>query len=155
MMSATTKYRVTLTQAEREILKMLVSIGKAAARKITHARILLLADEHSSASKNTDESIAKALQVGTATVARVRRRFVEQGLEAALNRQVQQNRRGKKLDGEAEAFLVATACSAAPQGRASWTLKLLADRLVACDIVESISSEAVRQTLKKTNLNLG
>ena len=88
-------------------------------------------------------------------MARVRCRFVEQGLEAALNRQVQQNRRAKKLDGQAEAFLVATACSEAPAGRSSWTLKLLADRLVACEIVDSISTETVRKTLKKTNLNLG
>lgn len=155
MMSTTAKYRVKLTQEEHEMLSALVSTGKAAARKITHARILLLADEHLSTNNYTDESIAKALQIGIATVGRVRRRFVEQGLDSALNRQVQENRRAKKLNGEAEAFLVATACSAAPKGRKSWTLKLLADQLVACDIVASISPEAVRQTLKKTNLNLG
>lgn len=149
------KYKVTLTVEERAMLRDLVSVGKAAARKITRARILLLADENSEAGKHTDEAIAKALQAGTATVARVRRRLVEQGLEAALNRKFQHNRRAKKLDGRGEAFLVATACSAAPEGRTSWTLKLLADRLVECDIVDSISPEAVRQTLKKTNLSLG
>lgn len=149
------KYRVTLTEEERLTLKRRVSTGKAAARKLTHARILLLTDEHSEDGQQTDESIAKALQVGVVTVARVRCRFVEQGLEAALNRQVQQNRRAKKLDGQAEAFLVATACSEAPAGRSSWTLKLLADHLVACEIVDSISTETVRKTLKKTNLNLG
>ncbi len=154
-MMVTKKYRVTLTEEERATLKGLVSSGKAAARKITHARILLLTDENSEAGKNTDESIIKALQVGDTTVARVRRRFVEQGLESALNRQVQLNRRAKKLDGQGEAFLVATACSAAPEGRTSWTLKLLAERLVECHIVDSISPEAVRQTLKKTNLSLG
>ena len=147
------KYRVTLTTEERAMLGDLVSVGKAAARKITHARILLLADERSEAGGRTDEAIAEALQVGTATVARVRRRLVEHGLEAALNRKVQRNRRAKKLEGEA--FLVATACSAAPEGRKSWTLRMLADRLVECDIVDSISPEAVRQTLKKTNSSLG
>ncbi len=148
-------YKVTLTAEERETLKKLVSSGKTAARKITHARILLLADENSEEGNNTDQSIVKFLQVGVVTVERVRRRFVEQGLESALNRQVQENRKRKKLDGGAEAFLVATACSAAPGGRKYWTLKLLADRLVECEIVESISRETVRQTLKKTNLNLG
>lgn len=149
------KYRVTLTEEERSFLKGLVSSGKAAARKITHGRILLLADENSGAGNNTDEAIVNALQVGVVTVARIRQRFVEQGLESALNRQVQKNRKSKKLDGEAEAFLVATACSAAPEGRKSWTLKLLADRLVECEVVETISTEAVRKTLKKMNLNPG
>jgi len=149
------KYRVTLTEEERSMLKDLVSVGKAAARKITHARILLLADENSKAGSHTDEMIVKALQVGLISVGRVRKRFVENGLEAALNRQVQINRKAKKLDGEAEAFLVATACSAAPEGRTNWTLKLLANRLVECSYVESISPEAVRQALKKTNLSLG
>ena len=148
-------YKVSLTTEERAMLRDLVSVGKAAARKITHARILLLADENSDAGKQSDDAIVGALQVGASTVARVRRRFVEQGLEAALNRQFQRNRRARKLDGEGEAFLVATACSAAPEGRKSWTLRLLADRLVECDIVDSISPEAVRQTLKKTNLSLG
>jgi len=149
------KYRVTLTDEERMFLKGLVSSGKTAARKITHARILLLTDENSEAGNYTDESIVKALQVGVVTVSRIRQRFVEQGLESALNRQVQKNRKQKKLDGEAEAFLMATACSAAPEGRKSWTLKLLADRLVEYEIVDSISTESVRKALKKMNLNLG
>ncbi len=149
------KHGVKLTEEERSALKILVSSGKALARKITHARILLLADENSESGNNTDESIVKALQVGPSTVARVRRRLVEEGLESALNRQVQKNRRTRKLDGEGEAFLIATACSQAPQGRTAWTLKLLADRLIECEIVNSISTEAVRQTLKKTRLNHG
>lgn len=148
-------YRVTLTIDERRTLKKLVSSGKTAARKITHARILLLTDESSEEGNNTDQSIVQSLQVSVVTVERVRQRFVEQGLESALNRQVQKNRKSKKLDGEAEAFLVATACSAAPEGRKSWTLRLLADRLVECEVVESISHETVRKALKKTNLNLG
>jgi len=149
------KYKVTLTVDERQALIELVSSGKSAARKMTHGRILLLADENSDEGSITDQSIAKSLHVSVVTVERVRRRFVEEGLESALNRQIQKNRRSKKLDGKAEAFLVATACSTAPEGRKSWTLSLLADRLVECDIVDSISIESVRQTLKKTNLNLG
>ena len=99
------KYRVTLTEEERGMLKTLVSTGKAAARKITHARILLPADEDSEQGRQIDDSIVKALQVSRSTVERLRCRFVEQGLEAALNRKVQLNRRAKKLDGKAEAFL--------------------------------------------------
>jgi len=137
----TRKYVVRLTEEERSVLKVLVSSGKASARKITHARILLLADENSESGKNTDESIIKALQVGLSTVARVRRRLVEEGLESALNRQVQKNRRARKLDGEGEAFLIAVACSQAPEGRTTWTLKLLADRLIECEIVDSISMQ--------------
>jgi transposase len=151
----TRKYVVRLTEEERSALKVLVSSGQASARKITHARILLLADENSESGKNTDESIIKALQVGLSTVARVRRRLVEEGLESALNRQVQKNRRARKLDGEGEAFLIAVACSQAPEGRTAWTLKLLADRLIECEIVDSISTEAVRQTLKKTRSSHG
>jgi len=151
----TREYVVRLTEEERSALKVLVSSGKASARKITHARILLLADENSESGKNTDESIIKALQVGLSTVARVRRRLVEEGLESALNRQVQKNRRARKLDGEGEAFLIAVACSQAPEGRTTWTLKLLADRLIECEIVDSISMEAVRQTLKKTRSSHG
>ncbi len=98
-----------------------------------------------------DEEIARALKVGTATVERVRRRCVEEGLEAALGRRQQLNRRRRKLDGEGEAHLIALTCSQPPEGRASWTLQLLADQLVECEIVDSISTETVRQTLKKTN----
>ena len=90
----------------------------------------MLADENSDAGKQTDNAIVGALQVGSLTVGRVRRPLVEQGVEAALNRQFQRNRRARKLDGEGEAFLVATACSAVPEGRKSWILRLLADRLV-------------------------
>ena len=101
-----------------------------------------------------DEEIARSLQIGNATVERVRRRCVE-GVEAALGRKEQLRRRQKKLDGLGEAHLIALACGEPPEGRAGWTLQLLADRLVECEIVESISTETVRQTLKKTNSNLG
>ena len=100
-----------------------------------------------------DTDIAKAVYCSRLTVERVRKRFVVEGIESALNPKVQKRYRSKKLDGEGEAFLVATACSSVPEGRFDWTLQLLADRLIECKIVDSISGEAVRQTLKKTNLN--
>ena len=131
------KYRVELTVEEQEELKALVSRGRAAAYKQTHARILLLSDENQAEGPMMDQEIARSLQVGRATVERVRRRCVEEGVEAALGRREQLNRRQKKLDGQGEARLVALACAEPPLGRVSWTLKLLADRLVECKIVES------------------
>ena len=144
------KYRVELTVAEQEELKALVSRGRTAAYKQTHARILLLSDENQAEGPMMDQEIGRALQVGTATVERVRRRCVEEGVAAALGRKEQLNRRRKKLDGQGEAHLIALACSP-PEGRVSWTLQLLADGLVEGEIVESISDETVRRTLKKTN----
>ena len=152
------KYRVGLTeeeQEEQEELKGLVSKGWAAAYKQTHARILLLSDENQVDGAMRDEDIAWVLKVGSATVERVRRRCVEEGLEAALGRKQQLKRRKKKLDGQGEAHLVALACSQPPEGRVSWTLQMLADGLVAQEIVDSISTETVRRTLKKTNSSLG
>ena len=101
----------------------------------------------------TDEEIARSLQIASATVERVRRRCVEEGIEAALGRKEQQRRRPRKLDGAAEAHLIAMACGEPPEGRARWTLRLLADRLVEWEIVDSIHPETVRKTLKKTNSN--
>ena len=115
-----------------------------AARKARHARILLHADEDCDAGYSKDEDIAAVLHVGRVTVERVRKRLVEEGLRSALVPKPRRRHRPKKLDGQAEAFLVA-----APAGRKDWTLQLLADRLVTCQIVESISAEAVRQVLKK------
>ncbi len=149
------KYRVGLTEEEQEEPKGLVSKGWAAAYKQTHARILLLSDENQVDSAMRDEDIAWVLKVGSATVERVRRRCVEEGLEAALGRKQQLKRRKKKLDGQGEAHLVALACSQPPEGRVSWTLQMLADGLVAQEIVDSISTETVRRTLKKTNSSLG
>ena len=149
------KYRVALAEEEQQELKGLVSRGWAAAYRQTHARILLLCDENQANGPMKDEEIARALQVGTATVERVRRRCVEEGLERALGRKEQLNRRPQKLDGHDEAQLIALACSQPPEGRASWTLQLLADRLVECEIVDRISAETVRQTLKKTHSSLG
>ena len=149
------RYRVRLSREEREELKTLVCRGRAAAYRQTHGRILLLSDEAQGDGAMKDEDIARVLQIGHATVERVRRRCVEEGIEAALGRKRQGNRRPKRLDGAGEAHLIALACSQPPEGRASWTLKLLADRLVECEIVESISTETVRQTLKKPNSSLG
>ena len=149
------KYRVKLSTEEQQELKRLVSQGKAAAYKQTHARILLLSDENQAEGGMKDVEIARSLQVGTATVERVRRRCVEEGLERALGRKEQVNRRPRKLDGAGEAQLIALACSQAPEGRrAGWTL-LLADRLVEREIVHSISAETVRNTLKKTRSSPG
>ena len=131
------KYRVELTVEEQEELKALVSRGRAAAYKQTHARILLLSDENQAEGPMMDQEIARALKVGAATVERVRRRCVEEGVAAALGRKEQLNRRRKKLDGQGEAHLIALACSPPPEGRVSWTLQLLADGLVECEIVES------------------
>jgi len=149
------KYRVKLTTAERDTLKQLLGKGRISARKMAHAQILIHADENRTAGALKDADIAQAIHVSSLTVERVRKRFVEEGIESALNPKVQSRRRPKKLDGQGEAFLVATACSPAPEGRGDWTLRLLADRLVECEIVDSISGETVRQVLKKTPLNRG
>ncbi len=149
------RYRVSLSVEEQQELKGLVSRGRTAAYKQTHARIMLLSDENQECGAMKDEEIARALRVGDATVGRVRRRCVEEGVEAALGRRQQVNRRPRKLDGQGEAHLTHLACSEPPEGRAGWTLQLLADRLVQCEIVDSISPETVRQTLKKTNSSLG
>lgn len=148
------KYRVTLTADERHDLEQLLRKGKAAARKLTHARILLLADEGQDRKGRTDEQISEALQVGLRTVSRVRKRFVTEGLEQAVNPRPQPRRPDKiKLDEEAQGQLVELACSDPPEGRGSWTLQLLADRLVVLGQVESVSRETVRQALKKTTFN--
>ena len=149
------KYRVELTEGERGELKGLVSRGRAAAYRQTHARILLLSDENQAEGSMMDREIARVLQVGTATVERVRRRCVEEGVEAALGRRQQLNRRPKKLDGSGEAHLIALACSPPPEGRVSWTLQLLAEGLVERKVVESISADTVGRTLKKTNSSPG
>ena len=115
----------------------------------------MLSDEAGKDGGMTDEEIARSLQIASATVERVRRRCVEEGIEAALGRREQQSRRPKKLDGAAEAHLIALACGEPPEGRARWTLRLLADRLVECEIVDRIHPETVRKTLKKTRSGPG
>jgi transposase len=144
------RYRVTLTQPERQELQQLISRGKADARKLAHARILLQADEAEGGPRRTDEQVASALDASTRTVERVRERFVEWGLDAALLPRPSKRVYARKLDGRQEAKLVALACSKPPAGKARWTLRLLADEMVELDVVESVSHETVRQTLKKT-----
>jgi len=147
-------YIVTLTAEERSSFQGLISKGKAAAHKQLHARILLKADV-SEGQSWTDEEIAEALEISRPTVERVRRRFVEEGVEAALNRKKRPAPPPKIMDGKAEAHLIALACSPAPEGRVRWTLHLLAGRMVQLRYVEHISHETVRQTLKNTSSNLG
>ena len=149
------KYIVTLTDDERQTLTALVSKGKAAARKLVHAHILLKADASVSGPHWLDEQITTAFNVGRTTVCRVRQAFVEDGLDSALERKKPAGRQFRKLDGAQEARLVALACSAPPEGRQRWTLQLLADKLVVLKIVDAIGRECVRNTLQKTNSSLG
>ena len=149
------RYVVTLTDAERESLRTLVSRGKGAARKLTHARILLKADASPGGPNGTDAAISEGVEVGTATVERVRQRFVEEGLEAALVPRKPDRVYERKLDGDGEAHLIALACSESPEGRSRWTLELLADRMVALGHVESLSYQTVRRVLKKTRSSHG
>lgn len=148
------KYRVTLTPDERLGLEQLVSVGKAAARRLTHARILLLADTDRGG--ETDEAIVDALGCSPRTVSRVRQEFVTRGLEAAVARRLQPARPDKvKIKGDVEQRLVTLACSDPPEGRCHWTLRLLGDELVTLGLVERISTETVRQALKKTTSSRG
>jgi transposase len=149
------KYRVTLTAEERAALDQLVAAGKGAARRLTHARILLLADTVASGGQ-TDDEIGAALNVGICTVGRVRRRLVTAGLPAALNPRPQPPRPDKiKIKGDVEQRLIQLACGEPPEGRCQWTLHLLADELVVLGLVEAVSTETVRQALKKTTSSPG
>ena len=145
------KYPVILTKTEREYLRSLIAAGTAPARKLTHARILLKADQGSKGPCWVDEQLADAVEVSQPTVSRVRKQYFEEGMEAALNRRPPDREYHRKLDGEQEARLVALACSESPEGQARWSLRLLADRMVELELVEQISYQTVRRTLKKTN----
>ena len=150
------KYLVTLTPDERDHLTGLLSAGKRSALTLARARILLKADQADGRPAWADDRIAEALDCGVRTVERVRQRFVERGLEAALGRKPQDRpSRERKLDGRAEARLIALACSVPPDGRAAWTLQLLADRLVELKVVDAVCDETVRRALKKTNSSRG
>jgi hypothetical protein len=149
------KYRVTLTQEERAELEALVGTGKAAARKIAHARVLLLADD-SQGDPRADEDIASALGLGWRTASRVRKRFVTEGFRAALDHKPQPPRPDKiKIKGDVEQRLIRIACSDPPPGHGHWTLQLLADELVALGLADAVSTETVRQALKKTTSSRG
>ncbi len=151
MNSPNKRYVVRLDAEERERLRRLASVGKAAARKLTRARILLQADESGEGPGWTDERIAEGLGVSVRTIEHVRRELVEEGLEAALERHRPRRVYERRLDGAREAKLVAVCCSKPPDGRKRWTLRLLADRLVQLKVVDSISYETVRRTLQKTS----
>ena len=146
------KYRVRLTDGERNHLEKLVRKGKAHTRKLAYARILLKADEDGPAC--TDEHIADAFEVSVATVARERKRYCEEGLEIALMPKKPGLPRRRVLDGRAEAHLIALSCSDPPLGRERWSMRLLADRMVELGHVEALSHETVRRTLKKTASSL-
>ncbi len=149
---AVIKYTVKLTEHEQHELHQLITVGKASARKLMHARILLKADESAEGAAWSDQRISEALEVSLSTIARVRQRFVEQGLQEAINRRPQPERPHKRnLDGEAEAHLVALTCGPKPEGEGRWTVRLLAEKLVALGYVDQVSYETVRQALKKTN----
>lgn len=145
------KYPVILTPTERDDLMALIGTGVAPARNLRHARILLKADQGPEGPAWVDERVAEAVEVSQPTVARVRRQCVEEGLEAALKRRASTRRYERRLNGEQEARLIALCCGDPPAGAASWSLRLLADRLVELEIVGAISHETVRRTLKKTN----
>lgn len=149
------KYIISLTAEERQELEKLTNTGRAAAYKLNHARILLKADINQQSGGWTDLAISEALDISQATIERVRQRFVEQGVEAALNRQPRRRNKRRRLDGEQEAHLIALACSSPPSGHARWTIRLLADQMVELEYVEEVSRETVRQTLKKTTSNHG
>lgn len=149
-MSKDAKFVVRLTDEERVELQRMVNEGRGSKSVRQRARVLLKTDESEAGPGWTDERAAEFAEVSLKTVARVRRRFVDQGFDAAVYRQPSPDRLYRKLDGAAEARLIAEACSEAPEGRRRWTLKLLGQRLVALEVVESISPETVRKTLKKT-----
>jgi transposase len=149
------KYIVTLTATERAALQEMIAVGKRAARTLAHARILLKADVREEEPVWDDAAISQAVEVSTATVQRVRQRFVEDGLDAALRPRPRRRTRLPLVDGAAEAHLVTLACSQAPEGAARWTLRLLAEKMVELAYVEHVSHETVRQVLKKTRCSRG
>jgi transposase len=143
------KYAVRLTQAERQLLERMLRGGQAASRSLTHARILLKADEGECGPAATNAAIAAAVEVSELTVTRVCRRFVEEGLNRALHHKQQARRMAPRLDGAAEAHLLALVCSEPPAGHARWGLRLLAARMVELGHVATVSHETIRQALKR------
>lgn len=146
---------VRLSHDERAHLRGLISAGTAPARKLTHARILLKADRGPEGPGDADEAIAESLEVGKITVWRVRKRYVEEGLDAAITHRHPKHHRPCRLDGDQEARLIALACSAAPAGHPRWTLRLLAGRMVELQYADRLSHETVRVTLKKKRSSRG
>ncbi len=150
------RYCVTLTAAERAELQTISSKGKHRSQKLLNALILLACDQgEAQTKKSTNEEIARVLNISMRKIDRQKKRFVEEGLEIAINGTKGQRTYKKKADGDLEAHLIALSCSEPPEGCAKWTLRLLADQAVELKYVESVSHETVRKVLKKTNLNLG
>jgi transposase len=149
-------YKVTLTKEERDQLMTITRSGTHAAKKVMHALILLNVDRGAySENHHTNEEISKILKIGMRTIDRVKKRFVEEGFDAALKMAPTSRMYDKIIDGDIEAHLIAMACGEPPEGYARWSLRLLADKMVELRYVENISHETVRRTLKKTNLSLG
>ena len=149
------KYIVKLKRDERKQLRELIQNGKGSAKALTHARILLKADQTKGQPGWTDEAIRDAFDVSVATFERVRQTYVRHGLDAAVKRRSRSRERTRQLDGKQEAHLIALACSEPPTGHDHWTLRLLADRMVKLEYVDALSHETVRRTLKKTNSSRG
>lgn len=149
------KYEVVLSDEQRQYLEKLISAGSAPARSLTRARILLKSDSGSWGPGWSDGQIHEALDVSDTTIAQVRKTFVQRGLEAALWRNKPDRAYERCLDGEAEAHLIALTCGQPPEGRQRWTLRLLAEKMVALEYVEHICYETVRIALKKTNSSPG
>jgi hypothetical protein len=149
------KYVVTLTAQERQQLQAMLSKGKAAARTLMHARILLKADVSDGRPPVSDEAIAAEVMCGPATVERVRKQFVEDGFEASLTRRVSNRVYERRLDGDGEAYVIALACQKPPEGRSRWTLRLLADRMVQLNYVDAVSKDTVARVLKKMSSSPG
>ena len=148
------RWVVELSQNERTQLEQLIQTGKVAGYKIRHAHMLLQADESELGPSWSDVQVAEAYHTSITTVRNLRKRLVEKGFEAALEREKQANRK-IKFDGDTEAKLVALACSEAPEGYSKWSVRLLANRMIECEIVDEISPMTVQRMLKKINLSLG
>jgi len=149
------RYKVTLTKEEREYLLAIIQKGKNKAQKIRNATILLNSDDGEYSNKINNSTISQVLHISNRTVERIKKLFVEESFEFALNGKPHEIQKPPKIDGELEAKLVSLACSETPEGYARWSLRLLADKMVELKYIDSISHEAVRQVLKKTNLNPG
>jgi len=150
------KYIVTLTKEERRYLNGIVSKGTHKSQKIINALLLLGCDEGNFQKKrSTNEQISRVLKIGMRKIDRVKKRFIEEGLDVTLNGQKGSRIYAKKADGDFEAHLVALSCSDPPEGFSRWSMRLLADKVVELDYIDSISYETIRQVLKKTKLNLG
>jgi transposase len=149
------RFKVTLTENEREQLKAIVGKGKHSSLQFRHACILLNSDESEHGQKVSNEQIAQVLHSNTKTVERLKQRFVEEGFEACIDRKAYRQVKETKVDGDFEAHLVAISCSKAPEGYGRWSLRMLADKMIELKYVESISHETIRQVLKKTKLSPG